>query len=150
MTLDGPDYLGWLQNITWGDWGPVCLARAEGPREQGRGGWSQSAAGLVLRTKSTGLMGVSQRLCRLRVEAGQGKVEARGPARGSHGPEREEGMEEVVGPGMFQGPARSCPLEVYAVEGLLDNQSIHNTIKFQVVMSSVNSTKQSEGKGEGK
>lgn len=56
----------------------------------------------------------------------------------------------MVGPGMFQGPARSCPLEVYVVEGLPDNQSIHNTIKFQVVMSSVNSTKQSEGKGEGK
>lgn len=28
------------------------------------------------------------------MEAGQGKVEARGPACGSHGPEREEGMEE--------------------------------------------------------
>ena len=56
----------------------------------------------------------------------------------------------VVGPGMFHGPVRSCPLEVYVVEGLLDNQSIHDTIKFQVVMSSVNSTKQSESKGEGK
>lgn len=59
-------------------------------------------------------------------------------------------MEDRVSPGMFQEPARPWPLGIYVLEGLLDNQAIRNPIKFQVVMTSVNSTKQSEGKGEGK
>jgi len=48
------------------------------------------------------------------------------------------------------GASWAYPLRIYVLEGLLDNQSIHNTIKFQVVINSVTSTKQSEGKGEGK
>ena len=59
-------------------------------------------------------------------------------------------MEDRVSLGTFQEPAGPYPLRIYVLEGLPDNQSIHNTIKFQVVINSVTSTKQSEGKGEGK
>ena len=59
-------------------------------------------------------------------------------------------MEDRVSPGRSQEPARPCPLGIYVLEGLLDNQLIHNTVKCQVVMNSVNSTKQNEGEGEGK
>lgn len=60
-------------------------------------------------------------------------------------------MEDRVSLGMFQEPARPWPVGIYVPRGLLDNQAIRNPIKFQVVVtSSEPSTKQSEGKGEGK
>lgn len=44
---------------------------------------------------------------------------------------REEGMKEgsLNDPGAGQS---HCPLGAYALEELLDNKSIHNTIKFQL------------------
>lgn len=60
---------------------------------------------------------------------------------GSPGSPGREGAWKGVVLGLAWSSQSLCPLGAYVLEGLPDRISIHNTIKFQVVISPVNKTR---------